>query len=76
MEDLVVHLSHEALLREPAHYGLMFPYERSMKYLKGKTNNLARVEGSKVVESLTEKTSHFTSTLAHKSGHEKGSKKI
>lgn len=30
------------------------------------------MEGSKVVESLTEKTSHFTSsTLAHKFGHER-----
>lgn len=42
MEDLVVHLSHEALLREPIHYGLMFPYERSMKHLKGKQKILQR----------------------------------
>ena len=61
MEHLVVHLPYEALLRGPVHNGWMYPYERAMKYLKGKAKNLARVEGSIVAGSLNEETSHFTS---------------
>ena len=61
MEHLVVHLPYEALLRGPVHNGWMYPYERAMKYLKGKAKNLARVEDSIVAESLNEETSHFTS---------------
>ncbi|XP_056847467.1 uncharacterized protein LOC130498122 [Raphanus sativus] len=61
MEHLVIHLPYEALLRGPVHNGWMYPYERAMKYLKGKAKNLARVEGSIVAGSLNEETSHFTS---------------
>ena len=61
MEHLVVHLPYEALLRGSVHNGWMYPYERSMKHLKGKAKNLARVEGSIVAGSLNEETSHFTS---------------
>ena len=61
MEHLVVHLPYEALLRGPVHNGWMYPYKRSMKHLKGKAKNLARVEGSIVAGSLNEETSHFTS---------------
>ena len=43
IEHLVVHLTYEALLRGPVHNGWMYPYERSMKHLKGKVKNLARV---------------------------------
>lgn len=46
MEFLVVHLPHKALIRGPVHYKWMYPYERSMKHLKGKAKNLANVEGS------------------------------
>ena len=60
MEHLVIHLLYEALLRGPVHNGWMYPYERSMKHLKGKAKNLARVKGSIVAESLTQETSHFT----------------
>ena len=56
MEHLVVHLSHEALLREHVHYGWMYPYERSTKLLKGKAKKIAKVEGSIVVGSLIEET--------------------
>lgn len=73
MEYLVVNFSHEALLREPVHYGFKYPYESSIKHLKGKSKNLARVGGSIVIGNLAEKTSHFTSsTLGNKPGHEKG----
>ena len=61
MEHLLIHLPYEALLRGPVHNGWMYPYERSMKHLKGKAKNLARVEGSIVAGSLSEETSHFTS---------------
>ncbi|XP_056846539.1 uncharacterized protein LOC130510988 [Raphanus sativus] len=61
MEHLVIHLPYEAMLRGPVHNGWMYPYERAMKYLKGKAKNLARVEGSIVAGSLNEETSHFTS---------------
>ncbi|KAL0702381.1 hypothetical protein Bca4012_058503 [Brassica carinata] len=61
MEHLVVHLLYEALLRGPVHNGWMYPYERSMKHLKGKARNLANVEGSIIAGSLTAETSHFTS---------------
>ncbi|XP_056864031.1 uncharacterized protein LOC130511177 [Raphanus sativus] len=61
MEHLVVHLPYEALLRGPVHNGWMYPYERSMKHLKGKARNLAKVEGSIVAGSLTAETSNFTS---------------
>ena len=43
IEDLVVHFSYETLLRRPVHNGWMYPFERSMKHLKGKAKNLARV---------------------------------
>lgn len=61
MEHLVVHLPYEALLRGHVHNGWMHPYERSMKHLKGKARNLAKVEGSIVAGSLTAETSNFTS---------------
>ena len=61
MEHLAVHLPYEALLRGPVHYGWMYQYERTMKYLKGKAKNLAKVEGSIIAGSLTEEVSHFTS---------------
>ena len=61
MEHLVVHLPYEALLRGPVHNGWMYSYERTMKYLKGKAKNLARVEGSIFAGSLNEETFHFTS---------------
>ncbi|XP_013617848.1 PREDICTED: uncharacterized protein LOC106324422 [Brassica oleracea var. oleracea] len=60
IEHLVVHLTYETLLRGPVHNGWMYPYERSMKHLKGKSKNLARVEGLIVSWSLNEETSHFT----------------
>ena len=56
MEHLVVHFPYEALLHGPVHNGLMYPYEWSMKHLKGKAKNFARVEGSIVAGSLNEKT--------------------
>ena len=61
MEHVVVHLPYEALLRGPVHNRWMYPYERSMKHLKGKSRNLAKVEGSIVVGSLTAETSNFKS---------------
>ena len=61
MENLAIHLPYEAFLRGPLHYGWMYQYERTMKYLKGKAKNLAKVEGSIIAGSLTEETSHFTS---------------
>ena len=61
MKNLVVHLPYEALLRGLVHYRWMYQYERAMKYLKGKAKNLVKVEGSIIVGSLTEETSHFTS---------------
>ncbi|KAL0706245.1 hypothetical protein Bca4012_072671 [Brassica carinata] len=39
----------------------MYPFERFMKHLKVKARNLAKVEGSIVVGSLTAETSNFTS---------------
>ena len=61
MKHLVVHLPYEAFIRGPVHNGWMYPYERSMKHLKGKAGNLAKVECSIVVGSLTADTSNFTS---------------
>ena len=61
MENLAIHLPYEAFLRGPLHYGWMYQYERTMKYLKGKAKNLAKVEGSITAGSFTEETSHFTS---------------
>ena len=50
MEHLAVHLPYEALLCGPVHYEWMYQYERAMKYLKRKAKNLARVEGSIILE--------------------------
>lgn len=61
MEHLVIHLPYEVLLGGPIHHWLMYPYGRSMKHLKGKAKNLAKVDGSIVDGSLMEETSHFTS---------------
>ena len=46
MVHLVMHLPEEALLGEPVHFRLMYPYERYIKILKDYVRNRARPEGS------------------------------
>lgn len=60
MEQFPIHLAHEAALGGPVQFRWMYHFEHFMKSLKRKAKNLARLEGSIVAESLTEKTSHFT----------------
>ncbi|CAA7017316.1 unnamed protein product [Microthlaspi erraticum] len=61
MEHLPIHLPKEAELGGPVQYRWMYPFERFMFHLKKKVGNLAKVEGSIVVQSINEETSHFSS---------------
>lgn len=77
MEYLLIHFPHEAALGGSVQFRWMYQFERFMKNLKGKAKNIAKVEGSIVAGSLTEKLLISIPTILPQHSHtEKGTAPI